>query len=83
MNDCKLAMSVDNGRINLQVSGTGMLELASMAGYLQVFVGQEAMKCGAEYDDAVLKLLDIHLAAMEELKKLARQDGGPGGADNG
>lgn len=75
MRDCRAVLEVQGGRVSLQASGAGMLELASMAGYLQVFVGQEAMGHGMDYDDAVLKLLDIHLAAMEELKKMPAGEG--------
>lgn len=83
MRDCRAILEIQGGKASLQMSGAGMLELAAMAGYIQLFLGREAMRRGMDYDDAVLKLLDVHLAAMEELKKTARQAVGRKEENNG
>lgn len=71
MKDCKLVVSVKHDIVSFEGQDISMEELAAMAGFLQVFLGTEALKRGLDMEDVKDNMLDIHLAAMEELTEQA------------
>lgn len=71
MKDCKLVLSVKHDIVSFEGQDISMEELAAMAGFLQVFLGTEALKRGLDMEDVKDNMLDIHLAAMEELTEEA------------
>lgn len=72
MQDCKLIVTVRNGKVNFEGQNISVEELAQIAGFLQVFVGMEGLKRGLDMDDVKNNMLDIHLASMETLEEQLR-----------
>lgn len=72
MKDCKLIVTVRNGKVNFEGQNISVEELAQIAGFLQVFVGMEGLKRGLDMDDVKNNMLDIHLASMETLEEQLR-----------
>lgn len=68
-NNCKLVISVLNGKVDIAAENVSQVDLAEICGVLQVFVGQEAIKRGMNIEDVKDNMLDLHLAAMETLKE--------------
>ena len=66
--NCKLIISVNDGIVSIAAENVSQVEIAELCGFFQVFVGQEAIKRGMSIEDVKDNLLDLHLAAMEELK---------------
>ncbi len=75
MRDCTLTMRVADDEITFEGRDISFEELAAMTGFLQVFVGTEAVRRGADIEDTKDRLLDIHLTAMQELDRLHREGG--------
>lgn len=72
MRDCRLTITVKADKIGLDSRDASIVELAGIAGYLQVIVGMEGLKRGLDMDDVKNNMLDIHLAAMETLEEQVR-----------
>lgn len=72
MRDCSLTVTVRNDRVNFECRDASMEEMAQIAGFLQVFVGDEGLKRGLDIEDVKGSMLDIHLAAMEALDEKYR-----------
>lgn len=70
MQDCTLTMKVRDDEISFEGRDISLVELSAMAGFLQVFIGTEAVKRGADIEDVKDNVLDIHLTAMQELDRL-------------
>ena len=70
MQDCSLTMRVVNDEITFEGRDISLVELSAMAGFLQVFIGTEAVKRGTDIEDVKDNVLDIHLTAMQELERL-------------
>ena len=70
MKDCSLTMRVVNDEITFEGRDISLVELSAMAGFLQVFIGTEAVKRGTDIEDVKDNVLDIHLTAMQELERL-------------
>ena len=68
MSDCKVIIEVKDEVIRIEGASISVEELASISGFLQVFVGQEGLGRGLDIDEVKNKMLDIHLAAMEILE---------------
>lgn len=77
MQDCRLTVTVRDGKVDFEGQDISIEELAQIAGFLQVFVGMEGLKRGLDMDDVKDNMLDIHLAAMETLEEQLR-GGAPG-----
>lgn len=77
MRDCRLIITVRDDKIRLDSQDASIVELAGIAGYLQVIVGMEGLQRGLDMDDVKNNMLDIHLAAMEDLREQVR-GGAPG-----
>lgn len=69
MKDCKLVMAVREGRVELQAEHVSLMELTELCGILQVLAGQTAMERGIGLDDVKDNMLDIYLAAMQQLER--------------
>lgn len=65
--NCKLLLEIKDGRVLTQAEFVDMIDLATMCGALQLLMGLEAVSRGKSLDDVRDNMLDIHLAAMEEL----------------
>lgn len=70
MQDCSLTMRVVNDEITFEGRDISLVELSAMAGFLQVFIGMEAVKRGTDIEDVKDNVLDIHLTAMQEIERL-------------
>ena len=70
MQDCSLTMRVVDDEITFEGRDISLVELSAMAGFLQVFIGTEAVKRGTDIEDVKDNVLDIHLTAMQELERL-------------
>ena len=66
--DCKLILEIKDGKVLTQAEFVDMIDLATMCGALQFLMGMEAVSRGKSLDDVKDNMLDIHLAAMEELE---------------
>ena len=55
-NNCKLVISVRDGKVDIAAENVSQMDLAEICGLLQVFVGQEAINRGMNIVD-VSKLL--------------------------
>ena len=69
MKDCRLTLTVKQGKVNVQAENISLVELAKMAGTVQMMAGMEALKRGQDLDWVKDRMLDIHLAAMELLER--------------
>lgn len=79
--DCKLLMEIKDGKVLTQAEFVDMIDLATMCGALQFLMGMEAVSRGKSLDDVKDNMLDIHLAAMEELtNEVIRKRGEDGGS---
>lgn len=70
MKDCKLMVTVIDDEVKFIGENTSIEELAQIAGFLQVFVGTEALKRGLDMDDVKNNMLDIYIAAMDTTEEL-------------
>lgn len=75
MKDCKVTLEVKKGVVKLLGEKISPEEMSELAGFMQVFVGLEAVKRGMNLDDVKTALLDIHLAAMEILRGQMKKEG--------
>lgn len=69
MKDCKLVMTARDGRVDVQAEHMSLVELTELCGILQVLAGQNAMEWGLGLDEVKDNLLDIYLAAMQQLER--------------
>lgn len=69
MQDCKLTIQIKNGKIDMECTGCSNVELAFICGALEQTMGLRALRLGKSLDDVKDNMLDIHLAAMENLTK--------------
>lgn len=65
--NCKLTLEVRDGKVLTSAEFVDMIDLATMCGALQFLMGMEAYQRGKSLDDIKSNMLDIHLAAMEEI----------------
>lgn len=70
MKDCSVKIIVKNDVVKIEGEQISMEELATLSGYLQVFVGVEGIKRGGDLEDIKGNMLDIHLSAMEALEEV-------------
>lgn len=73
MQDCSLTIRVVNDEITFDGREISLVELSAMAGFLQVFIGIEAIKRGTDIEDVKDNVLDIHLTAMQELDRMIHE----------
>lgn len=73
MQDCRLVITVRGDAIDCQAENISMVELATLSGYLQLLVGQEAISRGVNIEDIKSNMLDVHLEAMETLEEQIRK----------
>jgi hypothetical protein len=69
MQDCKLTIEIKNDKAEIEAKGCGMVEVAFICGILEQTMGLRALRLGKSLDDVKDNMLDIHLAAMENLTK--------------
>lgn len=69
MEDCRIMIEVRKGKIDIKADGAGWLELATICGYLENMTGLYALKCGKDLEEVKSSMLDLHLAAMEDMEK--------------
>ena len=72
MRDCRAVITVKGDVFSITGEDISIVELASIAGFMQVFVGQEGLKRGLDIDEVKNNMLDIHLAAMETIEEQLR-----------
>lgn len=60
-------LEVMDNKVLMKAENVDMVELATMCGALEQFMGLEAYRRGKSLDDIKDNMLDIHLAAMETL----------------
>lgn len=65
--NCKLVLEIRDGKVLTQAEFVNMIDLATMCGALQFLMGMEAYQRGKSLDVIKDNMLDIYLAAMEEL----------------
>ena len=69
MKDCRLTITVRNDDIRCKMENVSMVELAALAGYLQILVGQAAIARRMAMEDVKNNLLDIYLESMNSLEE--------------
>lgn len=76
MKDCRLTITVRNDDIRCEMENISMVELATLSGYLQMLVGQEAIARGVDIEEVKTNLLDVHLESMiTQEMGMVRQEG--------
>lgn len=73
MKDCRLTITVRNDDIRCEMENISMVELATLSGYLQMLVGQEAIARGVDIEEVKANLLDVHLESMISLEDQLKQ----------
>ena len=73
MKDCRLTITVRNDDIRCEMENISMVELATLSGYLQMLVGQEAIARGVDIEEVKTNLLDVHLESMISLEDQLKQ----------
>lgn len=73
MKDCKMVITVRGDAIDCEMENISMVEIATLAGYLQLLTGQEAISRGVDIEDIKSNMLDVHLEAMETLEEQIRK----------
>lgn len=74
MKNCKLIMEIRDRKVLIKASEIDMVQLATMCGALEHFMGLEALKHGKTLDDVKDSMLDIHLAAMQAFTEQTRRE---------
>lgn len=69
MKDCRLTITVRDDDIRCKMENVSMVELAALAGYLQILVGQAAIARRMDMEDVKNNLLDIYLESMNSLEE--------------
>lgn len=69
LNGCKVTLTGQDGGIHIEAEKITMEELAVFSGFLQHFLGCEAIRRGKNLDEAKDGLLDIYLATCDLLEK--------------
>ena len=79
--NCRLTMKIKDGKVLTEAEFVDMVDLATMCGALQLFMGQKAVSRGKSLEDVKDNMLDIHLAAMETLtEQVIKERGGECGS---
>lgn len=73
MKDCRLTITVRNDDIRCEMENISMVELATLSGYLQMLVGQEAIARGVDIEEVKTNLFDVHLESMISLEDQLKQ----------
>lgn len=68
MEDCRVELTVKNGKVNMQAEHVSLEDMTAICGVLQVMVGRSAVMRGADLETVKDKLLDVYLAAMNDLE---------------
>ena len=69
MEDCKLELTVRNGKVDMRAEHVSLEDMTAICGVLQVMVGRNAMARGTDIETIKDKLLDVYLAAMNDLER--------------
>lgn len=69
MKDCRLTITVRDDDLRCKMENVSMVELAALAGYLQILVGQAAIARRMDVEDVKNNLLDIYLESMNSLEE--------------
>ncbi|RKJ49667.1 hypothetical protein D7Y05_08190 [bacterium 1XD42-54] len=72
MEDCRVEIAVRDGKVDMRAEHVSLEDMTAICGVLQVMVGRNAMMRGADLEMVKDKLLDVYLAAMNDLE---RQEG--------
>lgn len=67
MQDCRLVLTVKDGKVGVQGESLSLVELVGLCGVLQVIAGTDAMNRGMDIDSVKNNMLDVHLEAMRRL----------------
>lgn len=67
--DCRLTLKAENGKIGIETEDVSLVELATLVGFLQVFLGQQSIESGIDIEDVKDKMLELHLVSMEALER--------------
>lgn len=72
MEDCRLELTVKDGKVGLKGENLSLVELVGLCGVLQVIAGTDALKRGMDLDTVKNNMLDVHLEAMRRLDDVKR-----------
>ena len=61
MKDCRLTITVRNDDIRCEMENISMVELATLSGYLQMLVGQEAIARGVDIEEDNTNLIYVNI----------------------
>lgn len=67
MEDCRLELTVKDGKVGFKGENLSLVELVGLCGVLQVIAGTDARKRGMDLDTVRDNMLDVHLEAMRRL----------------
>lgn len=67
MQDCKLIITIKDDKIEMDADKCGIFEIACICGVLEQIVGLRAVRMGQSLEDVKTSMLDVHLAAMDNL----------------
>ena len=73
MKDCRLTITVRNDDIRCEMENISMVELATLSGYLQMLVGQEAIARGVDIEEVNTNHIDVHVESMISLEDQLKQ----------
>lgn len=76
MEDCRVVLTVKDGKVSMEGERISMVDLAGLCGVLQVLTGTRAMALGMDLDDMKDNMLGVHLDAMRTIEK--QQEKGEG-----
>lgn len=81
MKDCRLVLKVRDENVKMESDGVSVVELAELSGILQILAAEAAISKGVDIEEVRNNMLDIHLAAMEQVvAHLKEQKGGDDGS---
>lgn len=73
MDNCIVTISMQDGKLKIQAEKVSLVELATLSGYFQTFIGIEAVKRGMDLDTAKDNLLEVCLTASQQLDEIIRK----------
>lgn len=68
MGDCRVELTIKDGKVDMRAEHVSLEDMTAICGVLQVLVGRNAMERGADIETVKDKLLDVYLAAMNDLE---------------
>lgn len=76
MEDCRVVLTVKDGKVSMEGGRISMVGLTGLCGVLQVLTGTRALALGMDLDDVKDNMLDVHLAAMRAVEEQQEKGNG-------